>query len=138
MYKSGEFLKQIRKAELLIKRKTEQIERLEHIAVYSRAEPDSNGGSHGTRVIMDTKAEIICRVADLKDELNRQIDELIDMKLKAMKMIDSLSNADSADVLYQRYFEFRKWEEIAEDKRRSLDWVFRLHREGLRKLEDYF
>lgn len=138
MYKSGEFLKSIRKTDLLIKRKNEQLERLEHLAVYSRAEPDPNGGGRGTKTVMDSKAEIVCRIVDLKDEINRQIDALIDIKLRAMKMIDELSNGDIVDVLYQRYFEYKRWEDIAEDKHRSLDWVFRLHREGLRKLEKYF
>lgn len=138
MYKSGEFLKSIRKTDLLIKRKNEQLERLEHLAVYSRGEPDPNGGGRGTKVVMDSKAEIVCRIVDLRDEINKSIDSLIDTKLRAMKMIDELSNGDIIDILYQRYFEYRRWEDIAEDKHRSLDWVFRLHREGLRKLEKYF
>lgn len=138
MYKSGEFLKSIRKTDFLIKRKNEQLERLEHLAVYSNPQPDPNGGGHGTKVVMDSKAEIVCSIVDLKTEINKQIDKLIDIKLKAMKMIDSLENGDIVDILYMRYFEYRKWDDIAEAKSRSLDWIFRLHREGLKKLEINF
>lgn len=133
MYKSGDFLKTIYKTECLIRRKREQLERMEHLAVYSGIrygdEPRGTGGAH------DTKAEIVAGIIDLKDEIGRQLDALIDIKLRAMKMIDSLDSGDMIDVLYMRYFEFRKWEDIAKEKNRSMDWVFRTHRHALRKLE---
>lgn len=135
MHKSGEFLKGIRRAELLIKRKREQLERLEHLAVYSGVRNDEIGGGRGTKTIMDTKAEIVCRIIEVKEEIERDVDKLIDLKVKAMRMIDNLDNGDMVDILYRRYFEFRKWEDIAHGKHRSMDWVFRLHREALKKID---
>lgn len=133
MYKSGEFLKSIRRADSLIKRKTEQLERLEHLAEYSGVkygdEPRGTGGA------IDRKAEIVCSIIELKDEIGKQIDSLIDLKLRAMKAIDSLEDGDMADVLYMRYFEFRKWEDIAKEKHHCIDWVFKIHRRALKKLE---
>lgn len=133
MHKSKEFLRSIRRAECLIERKREQIERMRDLAVHSGVSYEEGRGS---RRIQDSKAEIVARIADTEKEMERQIDELIDMKLEAMRMIDSLSDGDTADVLYMRYFEHRKWSDIAEAKHHSLDWVYKKHREGLKNISE--
>lgn len=138
MYKSGEYLKTIRRTDLLIKRKKEQLERLESLAVYSSPQNDPIGGGHGTKVVMDSKAEIVVRIIETKEEIEQLKDSLIDIKLKAMKMMESITNDEAVRVLYMRYFDYMKWEQIAEERHCSLDSVFRLHRCGLRVLERFF
>lgn len=136
MYENKEMLKGIRRGEILIERKKGQLRRLEEMAIHSPSMSDPNGGGRGTPVVMDRKAELVASAADMREEIEREIDALIDLKLKAMRMIDALENADEADVLYRRYFEFRKWGEIAADKGLSLDWIFRLHRRALKNLQN--
>lgn len=133
MNRNGEFLKRMRKLELLIERKREFLARLEHEAIYKSPSTGGEGG-RGTKVVMDGMAEKACRIVDLKDELNRSIDELIDMKVEAMRAIDALDNADEIHVLYMRYFDHLPWDEISHKMDRSADWVFKLHRRALKKL----
>lgn len=134
MHNIKEFLKGIRRAEILIERKREQLERLEHLAIYQGVRYGDE--PRGSSSITDKRAEIVCSAIMLKEEIESDIDELIDMKTKAMKMIDSLGNAEAVDVLYLRYFEHMKWEDIARRKGYSLDWVYRTHRDALRRLSE--
>lgn len=135
MHKSKEMLKGIYRAECLIERKREQVRRLENLAEHSGIrygdEPRGTGGA------IDSKAEIVCRIVELKEEIEGQLDFLIDAKLEAMRLIDSLDNGDEADVLYMRYLEYRKWEDIAKEKGYSPDWVFKTHRKALEKIEEF-
>ena len=121
-------LKEIKRIELLIDRKREQLERTRSLAE-SMTTRLKVTGIKGTAEREDARLRII----ELEEEISRQIDKLIDTKLEVMKIIDDIDNADVADILYMRYFEHMKWEEIANRKHYSLDWVFKLHREGLKK-----
>lgn len=136
MNRNAEYLKQIRKLDLLIERKREFLERLEYEAVYKS--PNNQEEGRGTKIIMDSMAEKACKIVDLKDELNESIDKLIDMKLEAMRAIDALDNADEIQVLYLRYFDYLPWDEIIHKMDRSTDWVFKLHRRALKKLKINF
>ena len=135
MHRSGRILRGIREAEGELKRKRERLERMEHLAEYSGIRYGDEG-SGGTAGAVDRTAEIVAEIADLKDEIERDRDRLIDMRLDGMKLIEKLENGEAVSVLYMRYFQMMKWEDIAREKYRSMDWVFRIHRESLRRLDE--
>lgn len=122
-------LKIIFKIETLIKHKRLQIERLRSLAESVTSHMDITG-IKGTGEREDVRLKII----ELEEELNRAIDLLIDTKLEMMERIDKLENHHTVDILYMRYFEHLGWKEIADKKEMSLDWIFKLHREGLKNL----
>lgn len=129
-----DFLTGLEKQRILIERKKAEIERLEKSAVRMTA-------FYGERVrgwgaCADAEAERICAIADMKKELERQIDGMIDARLKAMRIIDGL-DAHEADVIYMRYFEGRKWTDVAKRKNVSEDTAYRLHRRALAKINEY-
>lgn len=134
---AGDFLRSIRKIDSLIKRKTEQIERLRSIAIYSRPQPDPNGGGR-SNVKGDIKGDLICKIADMEESIKEDMNELLENRLKAMQMIDSLDNASMIDILYLRYLEFKQWDEIAYEVDKSLQWIFELNRKALRILNNNF
>lgn len=132
MYKSKEILRSIYETECLIRKREERLERLREIAEHSGIGYGEEGG-RGTRTVQDTKAEMVAMIVDTEEEIGKLKGELLGIRLECMRMIDSLEHAD---VFYMRYFEYMKWEDIAKAKYRSIDWVFRVHRQGLSQLEN--
>lgn len=67
-------------------------------------------------------------------ELNAIIDEMVEQKKKAMKLIDKLSKPEYIDILYRRYIHGQKWEQIALDMEYSFRNVLKLHGLALQEL----
>ena len=134
-YDAAEKLKNIRKIDSLIKRKSEQIERLRSISVRMTQNYSDNSFSKNN-FNFDKCADIVSRIIDIENEIGHDTERLITLKIDAMKMIDRLDNADMIDVLYLRYLEFKRWEEISVEIGKSLQWVFELNKRAIKKLND--
>ena len=134
MEKVGEFLKSIRKTDALIKRKTEQLERLRSIAEYKSPVMDNIGGGKGGN--NDIRGDTLCKIVDLEIYLKEQINELLEKREKAMLLIDTLDNADMINILYLRYLDYKSWQEISFEVGKTMQWVLELNRRALRKLEN--
>lgn len=76
--------------------------------------------------------DTICKIVDLGDEINQEIDRLVDLKREANEAISELTNADQQLVLECRYLDYQTWEQIAETMNFSVRHVTRLHGEALR------
>ena len=106
-----ELLNQAYHLDLRIESKLQQVESLRSLAAKATttyaAEPVS-----GTRDV-HKREDIICKIVDLQAEINTDIDQLIDLKRKLRKMIESVPNVSYRTILELRYLNFRTWEEIA-------------------------
>ena len=111
-------LKDIRRVERLIEHKREQIVRMRSIAERVTGGLDVTG-IRGTA----EREDVRLRLVELEDEMQREIDRLIDLRLEAMRRIDGLDDGDLVDIMYMRYFQHMKWTDIAKAKGRSLDWT---------------
>lgn len=129
--KAGDFLRSIKKSDTLIKRKTEQLERLRSMAEYRSPVLDGIGGSNGK----DVRGEMLAKIVDIEKELDHDISQLLENRMRAMKMIDSLSNPDMVSIMYMRYLDYRSWQEISFEVGKTIQWVLELNRRGLRELE---
>ena len=133
MKKAGEFLRGIRKSDALVRRKKEQLDRLRSMLEYKSPVMDASmvAGGNGK----DVRGDNMCRMVDLQKELEEEIAKLLEDRAKAMRMIDTLDNADMVSILYMRYLDYRTWEEIAWEVGKSTQWVFELNRRAIRILE---
>ena len=128
-----DFLRGIRRADVLVKRKRQRVEELEDLLVYKGVSPgESVGGGNVSRT------DKLVNVIALKDELLSDINKLVEMKRKGMLMIDSLSDPRMVDVFYRRYFDYMKWEDIANALSISTQWVHELHKTGLMEISRKF
>lgn len=66
-------------------------------------------------------------------EIKSRIKELQD---KAETLISCEKDHDRWTVLYRRYILNQKWEKIAVEINLDLRWIYRLHGQGLRNLEN--
>ena len=76
----------------------------------------------------------ICKIVDLEQEINRDIDRLVDLKAEARKAINAVTDPDQQLILELRYLCYKPWLEIAEAMGYSEAGVYKLHGKALRKI----
>ena len=131
-----EFLRSVRDANGMVDRKQRQLEEL--AALRTKVEsttlalnPDKVQGGRG-----NPHEDLMVRMIDLEHEINAGIDHYIDLKRKAMALIDTLGDSRYIEILYGYYLEQKSWEQIAVDIGYSWRHVHRLHGEALRQLPE--
>jgi hypothetical protein len=132
-----EYLQQIRKIDLLIQNKLEQAQELRSKLEVKGINFESDGSTSATRNVTKMN-DLIVSVVTLEEEINQQIDLLINKKREVMELIDSLDNADEISLLYKRYFNYKKWEEIAVDMNYTYRGILKIHGRALQNLEKVF
>lgn len=115
-----------------IQSKNEQIEMWESLAqkVTSdpSAQPGGGGGVHSSRV------ETYCiKIADTQTEIERQRDELINVRREIEEAINKVQNVTLRLLLEQRYLLCKGWEDIADFMGYCVEYVKRdIHKQALR------
>lgn len=127
------YLQQIRKCDRMIENKLSEIDSLRGLAesVTGTWKEDVVQGCGASDKLGDTVAKIV----DLQNEINADIDKLVDLKEEVMKVIDQIDDP-FCDLLYKRYFQFKKWEVIAVEMGYTFRHVTRMHGEALKKVND--
>lgn len=123
-----EYLLQVRKLEHLISIKKEEIQRLRLTLGYKTVRYDIERVSGGKPV---SASETIARIVDYETELEKDVRRYIETKSDVLKTIDQLSDERYISVLYKRYFEFKRFEEISVDMNYHYRWVLKLHGKAL-------
>lgn len=131
---SKEYLNRAHQIENRISAKAEQIEMLRSLV------------TKVTATISDTKVqstpppsrmeEIITKIMDLEEELKTDMDELISIKSEVMKTVKLVPEPELQLLLEKRYLYYEKWEDIAIEMGISVQHMFRLHGEALKKVEE--
>lgn len=127
-----EYLLQIRKYDRLINNKLETIASLRSLVTSVTIELKSDVvQSSGTK---DKMASAVERIVDLEREIDRDIDQFVNLKREVMSVIDKVEDPVLIDILYKRYFHYEKWEEIAIEMNYSYRQVTRLHGRALQQV----
>lgn len=79
----------------------------------------------------DSIGDIIAKIVDLQEEINRDIDALVDLKAEIYSVVQSIENVECRTLLELRYLSFMRWEEIAVQLNYGMENVYRLHRKAL-------
>lgn len=128
-----EYLKQIRKANIMIDYKQRQLDELRELCT-SITSP-INSDKVQTSGVSDKIGDTVSKIIDLQNIINSDIDRLVDLKQEIMAVIDKL-DATYLQLIYLRYFEFRTWEQIACEMNYSCPWIWKLHGEALQKVSE--
>lgn len=78
---------------------------------------------------------IICKIVDLENEINSDIDRLVDLKREIVGVIKEVENTDFQTLLEKRYLSYLTWEQIAKDMGFGIDNIFKLHRLALKNVK---
>ena len=128
-----EFLSQAYHIDLRINSKLEQLESLNSLAAKATA-AFGNEPVSGSRDVHRREA-VICKIVDLQNEINADIDRLVDIKREVREMIESVPSVEGRTILEMRYINYKKWEEIAVSMHYVLRNVRYIHDKAIEYLE---
>ena len=129
------YLKQIKTLDIKIKNKSLEIEDIENkmkgvtgISYDEKISSSSNNKS--------PQEKMIYKYLAYKEELQENINELTEHKKQAMSLIDKIENVEYIEVLYKRYFQYMKWEQIAVDMDYTYRNILYIHGKALIELNE--
>ena len=120
-----EFLEQVRYVDRAIDSKLEQLQRLEDET--KKATSIVSDMPRSSSPNQQRLEATIVKIVDLKHEINRDIDWLVDLKKAARLSINAMDNPEEQLILELRYLCYKTWLEIAETLGYSESHVYRLH-----------
>ena len=128
-----EYLNQVRNLETKMKILKEEIDTLRELVVSTGAvQQEERVMSSGAQ---DRMAETICKINEKEEEWNQFMREFALTRAEVIISIQRLNNSDYEQILYKRYCQGKKWEEIALDMNYSYQWVCKLHGKTLLEIE---
>ena len=83
----------------------------------------------------DKIGNAIAKLVDMREELNRDVDKLVDKKREASALLKKLQNPLHYEVLHKRYVMFETFEQIALEIGKTYRWVCVLHGRALQAFD---
>lgn len=128
-----EYLMQVRNLESKMKILKEEIDTLREMVVSTGAiQQGERVLSSGTQ---DKMAETICKINEKECEWNDLMREFALARANVIINIQKLNNLEYEQILYKRYCQSKKWEEIALEMNYTYQWVCKLHGRALLELD---
>ena len=128
-----EYLNQVRNLESKMKILKEEIDTLREMVVSTGAiQQGERVLSSGTQ---DKTAETICKINEKECEWNDLMREFALARANVIINIQKLNNPEYEQILYKRYCQSKKWEEIALEMNYTYQWVCKLHGRALLELD---
>ena len=119
-----EYLGQAYRLDQRINSKLEQVLSLRDLTTKATATMSDmpGGGSRNVYKMQD----IIAKIVDLENDINRDIDALVDLKREMVSVIKAVENPEYQTLLELRYLCFKTWEQIAVDMGYSTRNVYKV------------
>lgn len=129
-----EYLKQYeyaaRRAERCRKEYEDEMQRIDAV----RSVSDNDGMPHGTNISRPTEEKAIRLAATALRWKTAEL-EALEIKQRVFSLINRIQGIEG-DVLFGRYIELRRWDEIAEALHYSQQSVFRIHGRALQLVSE--
>lgn len=77
---------------------------------------------------------VIIKIIDLENEINAEIDALVDTKREIIEAIRAVEKPEHKTVLELRYLCFKTWSQIAENMCYTVQNIYYLHDNALKKV----
>lgn len=131
-----EFLNQHLEINNAINSKLEQIAELRRLGASAPSPIFSESRSIG--VHSDRVGRTAAKIADLENEINKEIDILVDLKYKIREIIAAVTDSIRRTILERHYLLGESWEVIAEKVGYSTRHITRLHNQAIEELEKIY
>ncbi len=125
-----EYLGQAYRLDQRINSKLEQVLSLRELTTKATATM-SDMPSGGTRNVYRMQ-DIIAKIVDLENEINRDIDTLVDLKREMVTTIKGIADPECQTLLELRFLCFKTWEQIAVEMNYSIQHIYRLRDKALK------
>lgn len=93
---------------------------------------DNHGMPRNPSPSQSPMADAVCKIIDLQDEINRDIDHLVDLKRELVGVIHNVEDVECRLLLELRYLCFKSWEDIAVQMGYTTRNIHYLHKQALR------
>lgn len=129
-----EYLSQARMLDIQINTKISQVEQLNLLARKCTAtiSDTPRNPNRGGSKLEDT----VCKIVDLQEEINRDIDRLVVLKNEIISTIKRVEDTELQIVLEKRYLCFESWKDISTEMNYSEQHIYRLHNAALAKVDE--
>lgn len=129
-----EYLKQYeyaaRKAERCRKEYEDEMQRIDAV----RSVSDNDGMPHGSGISKPTEEKAI-RLASIAMKWKTAELEALELKQQVFQVINRIPGIEG-DVLFGRYIELRRWDQIAEALHYSTQGIYRIHGRALQLVSE--
>jgi len=127
-----EYLGQAYRLDQRINSKLEQVMSLRTLATKATSTLSDTPPS-GTRNVHRME-DIIVKIIEMENEINRDIDNLVDLKREMVSVIKAVTDPEYQTILELRYLCFKSWEQIAVDMNYSIQHIYRLRDRALNEI----
>ena len=131
-----EYLSQACHIDQLINSKLEQVQSLRRLA--SKTTVILHDGNYQSSKNPKSMEDIIVKIIDLENEINRDIDTLINLKRRIMEIINQINKAEYRTLLELRYLCGKTWEEISAEMLHSVRNIHNIHSAALHEFGKIF
>lgn len=126
------YLNQYRIMHIEIDQITKELQRWQDLA--TRISPSYSDMPHGGG--SDKVQTAAVEVAELTDKLNQKLHRAIMVQENIKKLLESLDDIKLRQLMFYRYINGMRWEEIAVRMDFNYRWVLRLHRKALNQISE--
>ena len=127
-----EYLSQAYRIDQRINSKLEQVMSLR--ALLGKATGTLTGAPKAATPNPHSMEDTICKMVDMENEINADIDMLVDLKTEIMTCIKQVGNPEYQTLLELRYLCFKNWEDISTEMDYSLRRLYELHNLALEQI----
>lgn len=121
-----EYLNQIREKNVAVNRMIRQKENLEGM-LYCIGSPGTGEKVQTSKSGSNRYEELFAKISEKEDEINKKVDDLVDLKIRICEQINELSDDVHISILYERYIEMKSWNTIADDLGYNPRYLFHIH-----------
>ena len=124
-----EYLNRVRRQNYILKQTEKELNEIRADILTLRA---SSLSEHVSGSKNSDTADKYIRLESYMEKVNAEWDKLIDMRNAAKDLIGAMPDPMHRAVLYARYINGQRWEDIAMDMHYSWKGIFKLHDQALR------
>ena len=129
-----DYLKQVEKADLQIRNKLIEQQQWKDIAlgITANMEVERVQSSGGSKSKM---ADAVERIVDMEAEIDRLVDNLINLKKEVIQVIERLDSPTEYNVLHMKYIQYMTLQEIADQYGYDYGWATTTHGRALKSVQ---
>lgn len=130
-----EYLEQLQKMDVAINQNIAWLYELKNIR------KELKGVNYTSQKVKTSKShradfeKTILIIMDMEQNINDSIDKFVDQKNEIIKQIQSLDNHKYVQVLYKKYVEYKRLEEIAIEMHYSYQYIKEIHKKALQEFK---
>ena len=133
--RAKEYLRSLKRLDVKIKHLRWELAELENKAIGISSVDYSGDNVQSSSSGDPALVKMMPKIKAVKDELEKAIEDFVEKRHEMILMIDSLSNTNHIQVLFKRYVEFKKFDDIATEMSYEVQSVKNLHWKAIQEFE---